>query len=360
MPTLRPFRALRYDVSSGDLSALLAPPYDVISPAQRQELLARHPHNIVRIELPADLGSATDDDYRSAAETLAAWQRDGVLVRDASPMVTVHRMSWADADGQRHTATGVLAQLHLEAFGPGAGVLPHERTLGGPKQDRLRLLEETRANTSPVIFLAGSDPALAGAALAGLISRPPDARATTADGVGHELWVCPGSVASDALDALSRAPLTIADGHHRYETALAYRDARRAAAEPAGSRINDAGWDYLLALVYPLDQSPPVLPTHRVVRGRPCGDDLLERVAAWASIERLASREDLLARMAQAPDLTPGATGTGRIGLLTRDRAALLDDRPPGCRGVAAGRAVGGIPWAGRQRPLDHHRPGLR
>ena len=192
MPTLRPFRALRYDVSSGDLSALLAPPYDVISPAQRQELLARHPHNIVRIELPADLGSATDDDYRSAAETLAAWQRDGVLVRDASPMVTVHRMSWADADGQRHTATGVLAQLHLEAFGPGAGVLPHERTLGGPKQDRLRLLEETRANTSPVILLAGSDPALAGAALAGLMQPTADARATTADGVGHELWVCPG------------------------------------------------------------------------------------------------------------------------------------------------------------------------
>ena len=328
MPTLRPFRALRFDVSSGDLSALLAPPYDVISPAQRQALLAQDPHNVVRIELPADLGSATDDDYRAAAGTLSAWQRDGVLVRDATPTVTVHRMSWADADGQRHTATGVLAQLRLEAFGPGAGVLPHERTLGGPKLDRLRLLEATRANTSPVVLLAGSDPAPAGAALAHLTQRPTDARASTADGVSHELWICPDAEAAPVLEALSAAPLTIADGHHRYETALAYRDARRAAPESAAAGEADPPEDFLLVLVYPLDQSPPVLPTHRVVRGRPCGDDLVERLATWASVERLADREDLLARMAEAPVSAPGATGTGRIGLLTRDRAVLLTIDP--------------------------------
>ena len=86
--------------------------------------------------------------------------------------------------------------------------------------------------------------------------------------------------------------------------------------------------DFLLALVYPLDQSPPVLPTHRVVRGRPCGDDLVERLAAWTSVERLADREDLLARMAEAPAFAPGATGTGRIGLLTRDRAVHAQRRP--------------------------------
>ena len=324
MPTLRPFRALRFDVSADDLSALLAPPYDVISPAQRQALLAQHPHNVVRIELPADLGNANEDDYRAAGATLEAWQRDGVLVRDAAPMVTVHRMTWTDAEGQPRTATGVLAQLRLEAFGPGAGVLPHERTMGGPKQDRLRLLEATQANSSPVVFLSGSDTSPAGAALAGLTDRPPDAWASTADGVRHELWICPANEADAALQALSAAPLTIADGHHRYETALAYRDARRAESEAAGSRADDPDWDYLLALVYPLDQSPPILPTHRVVRGRPCGDDLLERLVAWASVERLSDREDLLARMAEAPERAPGASGTGRIGLLTRDRAALL------------------------------------
>jgi uncharacterized protein (DUF1015 family) len=157
-----------------------------------------------------------------------------------------------------------------------------------------------------------------------LTDRPPDARASTADGVQHELWICPANEADAALAALSAAPLTIADGHHRYETALAYRDARRAESEPAGDGAREPAWDYLLALVYPIDQSPPVLPTHRVVRGRPCGDDLLERLAAWASVERLADREELLARMAEALDRAPGVSGTGRIGLLTRDRAALL------------------------------------
>ncbi len=346
MPTLRPFRALRFDVSSGDLSALLAPPYDVISPAQRQALLAQDPHNVVRIELPADLGSATDDDYRAAAGTLSAWQRDGVLVRDATPTVTVHRMSWADADGQRHTATGVLAQLRLEAFGPDAGVLPHERTLGGPKRDRLRLLEETRANTSPVVLLAGSDPAPAAAALAHLTQRPADARASTADGVSHELWVCPGAESAPVLEALSAAPLTIADGHHRYETALAYRHARRAAPEAAAAGEAGPPEDFLLVLVYPLDQSPPVLPTHRVVRGRPCGDDLVERLAAWTSVERLADREDLLARMAEAPAFAPGATGTGRIGLLTRDRAVMLTStRQPSTRCCRRGCPRPPVDW---------------
>lgn len=328
MPTLRPFRALRFDAAVSDLSAVLAPPYDIIGPELRRRLLEQDPHNVVRIELPADLGSATDDDYRSAARTLEAWQRDGVLVRDAEPTVTVHRMAWSDADGQRRTATGVLAALRLEAFGPRAGVLPHERTMGGPKQDRLRLLEATQANTSPVVFLAGGDAIATGHALARLTDRPPDAHAGTADGISHELWICPGTDAAAILDALSAAPLTIADGHHRYETALTFRDARREAAGVTaatdGPPADDPAWDYLLALVYPLDQSPPVLPTHRVIRGRPCGDDLLARLEDYARIERLDGAEDLLARMAEPLALPAGASGTGRIGLLTRDKAALL------------------------------------
>ena len=328
MPTLRPFRALRFDAAVSDLSAVLAPPYDIIGPELRRRLLEQDPHNVVRIELPADLGSATDDDYRSAARTLEAWQRDGVLVRDAEPTVTVHRMTWPDADGQLRVATGVLAALRLEAFGPGAGVLPHERTMGGPKQDRLRLLEETRANTSPVVFLAGGDAIATGAALARLTDRPPDAHASTADGISHELWICTASAATELLGLLSAAPLTIADGHHRYETALAFRDARHSAAGVAAATqdlaSDDPAWDYLLALVYPLDQSPPVLPTHRVIRGRPCGDDLLARLDDYARIERLDGAEVLLARMAEPPALAAGASGTGRIGLLTRDKAALL------------------------------------
>ena len=92
VPDLRPFRALRFDTAGADLSSVLAPPYDIIAPAERQELLARDPHNVVRIELPADLGEAGPQDYRAAAETAAAWRQAGVLVQDAQPTVTVHRM----------------------------------------------------------------------------------------------------------------------------------------------------------------------------------------------------------------------------------------------------------------------------
>ena len=321
MPNLRPFRALRFDVAATDLSAVLAPPYDIISPAERRELLARDPHNIVRIELPSDLGAAGREDYAVAAATAAEWRASGVLVKDAEPTVTVHEMHWVDVEGREQIATGLLCRLGLEEYGPDAGVLPHEKTHGGPKEDRYALLEATQLNTSPLVFLAGSEPAATSAALLALTEREPDAAATTADGVSHRLWICGADVAAPVLSLMSSVPVTIADGHHRYETALKYRadhEADRAAdAEPA--------WGYLLALIYPLDQSPPALPTHRVIRGRPCGEDLLERVAPYAAIERLPDRETLLTRMAQPVRFAPGTTGTGRIGLYTgRDPVAAI------------------------------------
>ena len=298
---------------------MLAPPYDIISPTQRRELLEQDPHNVVRIELPADLGSAGPEDYAAAAAIAADWRRDGILVKDAEPTVTVHQMRWTDAEGQARSATGLLVRLKLEEYGTDAGVLPHERTHGGPKEDRYQLLEATQLNTSPLIFLAGSDPAATSAALLPLTQQPPDASATTADGVAHQVWIRTSDDAAAVLDLMAAEPVTIADGHHRYETALKYRaDRHRDAAD------DDSTWDYLLALIYPLDQSPPALPTHRVIRGRPCGQDLLERLRPYFSVESLPDRSALVARMAEPVDLEPGATGTGRIGLYTNGTAAML------------------------------------
>jgi uncharacterized protein (DUF1015 family) len=313
VPNLRPFRALRFDAAAGDLSALLAPPYDIISPAQRRELLTRDPHNVVRIELPADLGAAGREDYAAAAATVAEWRASGVLVKDAEPTVTVHEMRWTDAHGREQAATGLICRLGLEEYGRGAGVLPHEKTHGGPKQDRYALLEATQLNTSPLVFLAGSEPAATSAALTVLTAPEPDATATTADGVRHRVWICAAEEAAAVLSLMADAPVTIADGHHRYETALQYRADHEAerAADP------DPAWDYLLALIYPLDGAPPALPTHRVIRGRPCGEDLFARLAPFVAVERLPDRETLLARMAQPVSFAPGATGTGRIGLCT-------------------------------------------
>ncbi len=325
VPKLRPFRALRFDAAAADLSAVLAPPYDIISPGDRLALLDRDPHNIVRIELPADLGTAGANDYAAAAATLAEWREAGVLVKDAEPTVTIHEMRWTDAEGREGCATGLFCRLRLEEYGLDGGVLPHEKTHGGPKADRYALLEATRLNTSPLVFLAGSDQAVTSAALLALAEGAPDAEATTTDCVRHRLWIRDAAAAAPLLDLVSGAPLTIADGHHRYETALKYR------ADHEADRDADAdpAWDYLLALIYPLDQSPPALPTHRVIRGFPCGEDLLERVKPYAALERLPDHETLLARMAEPVEFESGATGTGRIGLFTRGLAAILTvDRP--------------------------------
>jgi len=337
VPILRPFRALRFDAASGDLSTVLTPPYDIISPAQRQELLALDPHNAVRLELPADLGSADDESYRSAARTLAEWRTDHVLRKDRQPTVTVHEMRWLDGAGAERHATGILARLRLEPFGPGAGVLPHERTLSGPKEDRYRLLRATGLNSSPIVLLAGSDPAATSAALAAVTQASPDAEAHTGDGVRHRVWIVPTpdpgllgllddaaahspEGAGPVLALASGAPLTIADGHHRYETALRYRE-ERAARRACES---DPAWDYVLALVYPLDQAPPALPTHRVLRGGPQGQALLESLAGFGAVQPLADRASLLAAMGQPPRREDGATGTGRLGVASGGVAALV------------------------------------
>lgn len=321
MPDLRPFRALRFDTSRSDLSQVLAPPYDIISPTERQELLARDPHNIVRLELPADLGEASAADYEAAATTAVEWREAGILIQDAEPTVTVHQMHWRDSEGRECSATGLLCRLGLEEYGPDAGVLPHEKTHGGPKADRYALLEATQLNTSPLVFLAGSEPAATSAALLALTEREPDAAGTTADGVGHRLWVCDAATAAPVLELMAAAPVTIADGHHRYETAIKYRRDHEAQRVPGV----EPGWDFALALIYPLDQSPPALPTHRVIRGQPCGEDLLPRLERFAAVERLSDRAALLARMDEPVAFTDGSTGTGVIGLYTgRDPVAVM------------------------------------
>ena len=325
VPTLRPFRALRFNAAKTDLSSVLAPPYDIIGSDERLSLLAQDPHNAVRIDLPADIGAGGPADYQAAADTLEAWRRQNVLVMDEAPTVTIHEMRWRDADGAAATATGLFVRLKLEEFGPGSGVLPHERTLSGPKQDRYDLLVATELNTSPLVFLAGSDAATTSALMARLTDRPPDVEASTEDDVSHRLWICAG--ADDGVAALleltSSMPITIADGHHRYETALTFRRDRNASQPDA----SDPAWDYVMALIYPLDQAPPALPTHRIVRGGPTGADLLERLSDYLEVEPVTSNESLLERWRAPVEFAAGASGTGRFGLVSGGLSAILSVR---------------------------------
>jgi uncharacterized protein (DUF1015 family) len=333
VPEVRPFRALRFDRSVvGDPGLVVAPPYDVIDPDLRATLEARHPANIVRLDLPVvEPGDEPDDRYRRAARTLAAWRSDGTLRKDPHPSVYVYEQTYMvpGTDVER-TQRGFFARLRLETFGPDAGILPHERTLAGPREDRYKLLRATGVNTSPVVGLFDDDSGATGKRLAFAAAGPVDLEVTDDDGVRHRLWAVPADgegasaeIASALKTAASARPITIADGHHRYETALQYRDERRMTR----SCEEDPAFDYLLTLFLESTGEPlTVLPTHRLLRG--IGDDgaarLLDRTAELFEVERVGTAETILRRF-EGGGLAAG--GDGRFGLWTRNGGALLTAR---------------------------------
>ncbi|HET9345605.1 MAG TPA: DUF1015 domain-containing protein, partial [Candidatus Limnocylindrales bacterium] len=272
MPQIRPFRALRYAPETvADVAAVVAPPYDVIGPEEHARLLARHPANVVRLDLPTvEPGEEPDERYRRAARTLAAWRSDGTLHKDPRSAVYVYEQAYRvpETDVER-TQRGFFGRLRLEPFGPDSGVLPHERTLEAAREDRYRLLRATGVNTSPVVALYDDASGTSSAVLATLSTGEPAADVVDDEGVRHRLWIveADGPLA-DRVAALVAAagagPVTIADGHHRYETALRYRDERRMSR----SCEEDPAFDYLLALLLESTAEPlTILPTHRVVRG---------------------------------------------------------------------------------------------
>jgi uncharacterized protein (DUF1015 family) len=333
VPEIRPFRALRYDRTVvGDPALVVAPPYDVIGPEQRAALVARHKANIVNLDLPAEeLGDEPDDRYRRAARTLAAWRSDGTLRKDPHPSVYVYEQTYLVPGTQtERTQRGFFARLRLEPFGPDAGVLPHERTLAGPREDRYKLLRATGVNTSPVVALFEDASGATGERLSFAAAGPPDIEVTDDDGVRHRLWAVPADgegasaeIASALTAAAAARPVTIADGHHRYETALQYRDERRMTR----SCEEDPAFDYLLTLFLEATGEPlTVLPTHRLLRG--IGDEkaagLLERAGELFEVERVGSAETLV-RRSEAAALAGG--GAGRFGLWTRSGGALLTAR---------------------------------
>jgi uncharacterized protein (DUF1015 family) len=331
VPDIRPFRALRFDPAVvGELGAVVAPPYDVIGPVERERLVSRHPANIVRLDLPAEeLGDAEDERYRRAARTLAAWRSDGTLRKDARPSIYPYEQTYRVPGGDvERRQRGFFARLRLEPFG-GSGVLPHERTLDAPKEDRYRLLRATGVNSSPVVGLVADPDRAIARGLADVASAAPDVDVVDDDGTRHRMWALPaegegdsGSAASGMISAAEAGPVTIADGHHRYETALRYRDERRMSR----SCEEDPPFDYLLVLFLPDATDLTVLPTHRLVRG--IGDagaaSLLERAAELFDVEPVADPSELVERFGDVANATGGA---GRFGLWTRAGAALLTAR---------------------------------
>ena len=251
MATIEPFRALHYDRDRvGGLQRVVAPPYDVIDGAQRADLLARSPHNVVEIDLPV----SDEDPYGHAAAVFEQWQRDGVLVRDEEPALWALEQDYTRPDGQRRTRHGFFARVKVEDYGPGR-IRPHERTHPGPKEDRLRLTRATKANLSPIFSLYDDPGEAAWGALAPHLETEPWSEVADEDGTVHRLWrvADPDAIAAVTV-ALAPAELLIADGHHRYETARVYHE------EGGAGHV-------LMCLVALQDPGLTVFPTHRLLTG---------------------------------------------------------------------------------------------
>jgi uncharacterized protein (DUF1015 family) len=316
VPSLRAFRGLRFDASvAGDVARLVCPPYDVISPEVQQALTNRDPHNAIRLELPpAEPGDDDQGRYARAARLLAEWRTAGVLRKDRQPGIYPYEQTYTvPGTATQRRQRGFFARLKLEPFGTEGGVRPHEGTLSGPKEDRLRLLRATGANTSAVMALYRSG-GRSSRLMDELTTGPADADVCDDDDVRHRIWYVPAASGADELLALAgERPVVIADGHHRYETALRYREERDRACE------EDPPFDYVLSALFDVDtERPSILPTHRLVRDCPTGEALLEAAAPWFEVERLPSADELLRVMAD-----DSRTG-GRFGVYSAGIAAVL------------------------------------
>ena len=287
MADIRPFVATRYNAKlNGELDRLLTPPYDVIDPAMQQSLYDRHPRNLVRI----DFGKTTPNDndfdnrYTRAGQLWQEWKKEGTLVEDNRKCFYVYEQEF-EAQGKTWRRRGFFAAVHLQDFSQG-GIRAHEHTFDGPKADRFRLMRATNSNLSP-IFCIYDDPERKTDRLLNEATRTRPVEATF-DNVIHRLWpVGDQHIIKGLQEAMADKTLYIADGHHRYETSLAYRDEMRALM---GSSKGQQPFDFTMMFLANIrDEGMIVLPTHRVLSKEACHginvDEAIEDIGKYFDVQ---------------------------------------------------------------------------
>ncbi len=308
MPEVYPFRPYQFSHGRGDVSAKIAPPYDVLDAHDKAALLARDPQNIVAVDLPhvppKELGPK--EAYEGAAGVLRRWVETGVLGQRDVPAIFAYRQTF-DFHGPTYQRCGVACTVETLPFGPrpGGGVLPHEQTFSGPKEDRFALMKATKTQLSPIFGLHADESGRASELVRSLMAAsPPDLHATTNDAVKHEVWTItdPGSIAA-YQDALAGEDVFIADGHHRYTTGLNYLAHLEKQGEvPAGHPARRC----MMVLVGMSDPGLAIGPTHRVLGGM-----------AGYTIEKFidASTHDLVVReVASNPEAIENAVAHASVG----------------------------------------------
>ena len=292
MAEIRPFRALRYDPAKVELERVLAPVYDVVTPEERVRFWERDPHNAVRLELTKSVAEEASTDYSEVAQTLAAWRGAGVLRFDAEAALYALRQRFSAPGGGTLERTGFFCALKLEDYAKRI-VRPHERTLSGPKADRLKILRASRTNLSAVFLLYEDPDGKLDALLEQALAAGEPQRARDAGGVEQALVAVTDTNAIAEVERfLAARPLVIADGHHRYETALAYQAERRAAADASGARseaesskpseVERDGADHIFVyLANAYAAGSLLLPIHRLLVRTPAPSD-----ARWSELAR--------------------------------------------------------------------------
>ncbi|MBM3997066.1 MAG: DUF1015 domain-containing protein [Planctomycetes bacterium] len=267
MAEIQAFRGFRYDLARvGNLSDVIAPPYDVIDPALQQALYNRSPHNVVRLILNKESAgdTANDNRYIRAAQTLRDWLRDGILAQDSARSLYVYQQEF-EVEGHRYTRKGFMARVRLEKFGHGR-IYPHEETMSGPKADRLKLFHATNMNLSQIFGLFPDAEGEVQENLDAAVGRALPIQATDHLGVVSRMWpITDTRVIGEVTRQLSPKPVFIADGHHRYETALRYLDEKQQAGEVSNA---EAPANFVLMMLVSMhDPGLVILPTHRLVSG---------------------------------------------------------------------------------------------
>jgi uncharacterized protein (DUF1015 family) len=332
MTVVRPFRAVRYDTGRVDLSDVIVPPYDVIAADERGSFFDRDPHNAIRFELTRDVADEANADYAWIRATLDEWRGSGVLVQDEDDAYYVMGQRYTAPSGEVLERIGFFAELALEEY-ENRVVRPHERTLAGPKADRLKLLRAAEANLSSVFLLYEDREDTLGELLSSILEGA--AIGVAHDGLGVEYRLArmtdPGDIDRIGRFMAERASV-IADGHHRYETALEYRREKAAAArEGDGNDAESARAPWQSTIAYFANAYAPgslLLPIHRVVRKAPAPpvEVWRERLPGWTiRVLPAMGLDEIDARLAD--ELSPLA-GQAAFVAEAGDGTVLLAHRP--------------------------------
>ncbi|MEI8176932.1 MAG: DUF1015 domain-containing protein [Candidatus Omnitrophota bacterium] len=300
MPRIEPFKGVLYDPRKIKMANVVAPPYDVIPSSMQEALYRESDYNVVRLILgkQSSADSAKNNRYTRARDAFNRWAGEGILKQDAVPAIYVYSQDYRVGTARRKSV-GFIARMMIEDPKT-SRVLPHERTFAKPKEDRLNLTREVKANLSPIFTLYPDDKNVTGAVLQRAMKKAPFCDVTS-EGVRHRLWRLQDETQIQTIQRfLGNKDVFIADGHHRFEVARMYREEMRSQRErPVARQTATHDYDYVMTYFAPLsDKTLTILATHRLLKGVDLDiASLLMRMEEYFTVEECATEKELFAKM---------------------------------------------------------------